>query len=115
MNDPANDPANESAMPALAEQTLAEQTWAEQTWAAVLVNIFQPLPCDFCPSTGPTYRDPETGCFYCLPCLEMATDETLVLEDGLEDGPEDAEIAAMGRAVLDELLPATARRDNGLT
>jgi|GEM_PF-1950525 len=126
-----NDPANESAMPALAEQTLAEQTLAEQTlaeqtlaeqtlaeqtlaeqtWAAVLVNIFQPLPCDFCPSTGPTYRAPETGCFYCLPCLEMATDETLALEDG----PEDAEIVAMGRAALDGLLPAPDRHSDGPT
>ena len=105
MNDPADDPAT----PALAAQTLAAQTLAAQTLVSVLVNVFQPLPCDFCPSAGPAYRDPETGCFYCLPCLEMATDETLVLEDG----PEDAGAVALGRAALDELLPATARRDSG--
>ena len=70
----------------------------------VLVTIFRPLPCDFCPRTGPTYCDPETGCFYCLPCLEMATDGTLALQDG----PEDAGVVAMGRAVLDQLLPRAA-------
>lgn len=97
MNDPMNDPA----MPAPAEQTLA----------AVLVNIFRSRPCDFCPSAGPAYRDPETGCFYCLPCLEMATDETLTLEVG----PEDAEVVAVGRAALDELLPVPARHNDGPT
>jgi len=50
MNDPADDPAT----PALAAQTLAAQTLV-----SVLVNVFQPLPCDFCPSAGPAYRDPE--------------------------------------------------------
>lgn len=101
MNDPMNDPMNDSAFPAPAEQTLA----------AVLVNVFQPLPCDFCPSAGPTYRDPETGCFYCLPCLEMATDETLAPEDG----PEDDEVIARGGAALDELLPAPDRHNSGPT
>ena len=68
--------------------------------ADILTSLFRPVPCDFCPATGPTYRDPETGCCYCLPCLEMATDGTLALQDG----PEDAETVAMGRAALDELF-----------
>ena len=83
--------------------------------ADILTSIFRPVPCDFCPSVGPTYRDPETGCFYCLPCLEMATDPALALEDlSLEDGPEDPETVAIGRAVLDdvfaELFPLSVPR-----
>ena len=66
--------------------------------ADILTSLFRPVPCDFCPATGPTYRDPETGCCYCLPCLEAACTETM------EDGPEDAETVAMGRAALDELF-----------
>ncbi len=76
-----------------------------QSLGDILETIFTTAPCDFCRRSVPVYTDPETGCFYCLPCLEMATDETLALEDG----PEDPEIVAMGRAVLDELLPTTAR------
>lgn len=71
----------------------------------ILTSIFRPLPCDFCPSTGPAYRDPETRCFYCLACLEMATDEA----SALEDGPEDAEVVAFGTAFLDDYFAPTAR------
>lgn len=73
-----------------------------QRLSDILTTKFRPLPCDFCPSVGPTYRDPETGCLYCLPCLELATDAQ---EAAQWDGPEDAEVIAFGRAALDELLP----------
>ena len=71
----------------------------------ILTSVFRPVPCDFCPGVGPTYRDPETGCFYCLPCLEMATDEASTLEDG----PEDPETVAYGMAFLDGYFAPTAR------
>ena len=75
-----------------------------QSLSDILTTLFRPVPCDFCPSVGPTYPDPETGCFYCLPCLVMATDPALALEDG----PEDPETVAIGRAVLDQFFPLAA-------
>ena len=39
-------------------------------------HLHRPAPCDFCARTGPTYRDPETGSLYCLPCLEDAVAES---------------------------------------
>ena len=74
-----------------------------------LLDAFQTGPCDFCGADGDArpkrvYRDTETGCFYCLACLEMATDPALALEDG----PENPEVVAMGRAALDRYLPQAA-------
>jgi len=71
----------------------------------ILTTIFRPVPCDFCPAPGPCYRDPETGCFYCLTCLEMATDAALALQDG----PEDPETVAYAMAFLDDYFASTAR------
>lgn len=86
------------------QATSPKMTPAELTSIGdILTTLFRPVPCDFCPATGPTYRDPETGCFYCLTCLEMATEAF-----ALEDGPEDAETVAYGMAFLDSYFAETA-------
>ena len=63
------------------------------TFDDILLAAFNPSRCDFCETEALTYTDPETGCFYCLPCLVLATEP-------LDDGPEDAGIIAIGRKVI---------------
>jgi len=42
----------------------------------ILTRIFtDTAPCTGCARRVPTYRDPQTGRAYCLPCLETAVDE----------------------------------------
>jgi len=81
----------------------------------VLANLFtDTAPCQMCGKRVPTYHDREKDSHYCLTCLEAAVEEAEAemtaewLATPLEDGPEDPEVVAMGRAVLDELFPLSA-------
>ena len=61
--------------------------------AEILNSLFHDDPCDFCPASGRTYTDPETGCRYCLECLVLSTIP-------LEDGPPDPAIMVIAREVI---------------
>ena len=86
-----------------------------QSLSDILASLFTGTsPCQMCKRRVPTYHDREKGSHYCLTCLETAVEEAEAeweaewLALPMEDGPEDAEVVALGRAVLDQLLPATA-------
>lgn len=83
----------------------------------VLTALFtDAMPCRVCGKCVPTYHDREKDSYYCLPCLETAVEEAEAeweaewLATPLEDGPEDPEIVAYGRAFLDEYFATTARK-----
>ena len=68
--------------------------FAEADRELIAETLTCPEPCDCCGSSGPTFKDSETQCAYCLTCLELSTEP---MED---DGEEDAEIVAIGLRIL---------------